>query len=844
MERSREHLKEGGGMVDRIKLRIVNKFSNRNFKENKFRNAIMVVTLVIMVAMILVMNLMITSISENMRTTFQKQSGTKAHAIFNGLSQDAAIRIKNNPDVDNVGYSTLLGNVSGSNAVSLIELRAMDENFAKHNWTDIAQGRAPEKDSEIALATSTLDSLGLKHNIDEIVKIRWIDAGNNQVQESELLLVGYWNDNIKVESDFAWVSDSLLNDKDMEVSVMYKNSNKTHEKTVGISTSLNLSQQQYKVNTAYDNETLKNINNELLPYKIAILLICFSGILILFNILQISIKLDIKLYGRMKTLGSTPGQIKAVIYAQILKAVALSIPIGLIIGCFMSQYIATIDFLEPLVDQKISIEISSIVITMLLTLFVALISGFLPARTAGKVSPTELLNEDNSFGFMKKDRRHSPGLPMLFQLSLTNLGRNKLRSFISIGFMAMGLVMLSCVYVIDKSFDINKYMKEFSISDYSIAPNILSDGNSTYNSLKSHVPDDIIEKLDSIEGITEKGRLYSKESKINLTEQAIQNITNYYEANNGEILKYMSFDVEWNKGYQRLIQSRECAAIVFGIDGIATDSLVQDERLLKGNFDSDKFFSGKYAIAQGIYDSTNKNNQPTYQVGEKITIDNEEFEIIAIVEAPAPITEGKESTDAAFSLSFFIPANIFQQNNPTIGPRKYFFNANKIGNIEVEEYLEQNIEKDLEIVSEKTLAAKYKKETKAMMVVQMMVSIIIFSIGLLNLCNSMFTSTNIRRKEFAIMQSLGMTKKQLRSLLMFEGINYAGITLIVAYFFSLLLINSVVREYLNQQWSSTFQFTITPLLICTPIIIGIVIIIPLICFYRITTVSVINRMKN
>ena len=40
----------------------------------------------------------------------------------------------------------------------------------------------------------------------------------------------------------------------------------------------------------------------------------------------------------------------------------------------------------------------------------------------------------------------------------------------------------------------------------------------------------------------------------------------------------------------------------------------------------------------------------------------------------------------------------------------------------------------------------------------------------------MITGINIRLKELAIMESIGMTKKQIKKMLAFEGIYYAGIT--------------------------------------------------------------------
>ena len=57
------------------------------------------------------------------------------------------------------------------------------------------------------------------------------------------------------------------------------------------------------------------------------------------------------------------------------------------------------------------------------------------------------------------------------------------------------------------------------------------------------------------------------------------------------------------------------------------------------------------------------------------------------------------------------------------------------------------------------------------------VSGILILIGVINFINVMLTGIFTRRTELAVMESVGMTQKQVRRMLMLEGIYYAGITL-------------------------------------------------------------------
>ena len=837
-------------MLENSNLLIIKKFSGRNFRENKLRNFVLILTVIITTAMILTMNIMITNMVNSMERTYQKQAGTNAHVLFTNINADDVKKINNFNEVAESGNNILLGNVIDNDGVDMdLEIRSLDTTYAMHTFTEPDQGTAPTNDNEIVLSMSVLKRLGISPSLGEYITLNWKSAlGNDKIEEKEFCLVGYWFEGSEAEEGYAWVSNTEVVDvKDaaIETSVMFKKSSDIESMTQQIADNLELSSEQYEVNWAYDSNTLKTVQMETLLYRIAILLIFVSGILLLFNIMQISVKLDIKLYGRMRTLGSSARQIRGVVYSQMLIIGLIGIPLGLLLGERLGRFIVSGELAVYFAETEIKLQIADFVSTIGIMAAAIFISGILPARTASKVSPTELLREDNSFGFTRKNERNSPGLPMLFQLSLANIGRNKVRSAISIGFMALGLVMLSCVYVVKESFDIEKYMAELSISDYSISDKALADEKSVYESNEMNVPDSLIDEIEKIDGITENGRLLSKEVKMKLSDNVIEHITSYYEANNGEIIDYMAFDVNWSKGYQSAVESKEYTATIFGIDGLAVESIVQGERLLQGSYDSSKFFSGNYAIAQGIYDpSVNSTEQPTYQVGDVLSIDGKEFEIMAVVEAPAPIMEGKGSDAAAFTLSFFIPSTTFQDIYPESGIRKIYFNVNAIGRVNVESYLENQDNKQLAITSENILKENYEKETKAMLAVQILVSSMVFGIGLLNMINSMITATTVRRKEFAIMQSLGMTKKQLRALLFFEGMSHAIITLLLAYFFSLLIISTIIKAYLVGQWSATYQLTITPLLICTPIIIGVSLAVPMLCFNQIAKESPVNRLKR
>ena len=141
------------------------------------------------------------------------------------------------------------------------------------------------------------------------------------------------------------------------------------------------------------------------------------------------------------------------------------------------------------------------------------------------------------------------------------------------------------------------------------------------------------------------------------------------------------------------------------------------------------------------------------------------------------------------------------------------------------------------------MVEQYKAQTRSAAVMGNAVSVVIALVGVLNFINSMVTAIVSRKKEFAMIQSVGMTKKQLRKMLIFEGLDYAGLTLIASYVLSGLGVGVVIRAMVSDSFTATFHFTLLPLALCTPIILVFAVIVPYICFKNLEKKSIVERLR-
>ena len=828
------------------KYATIRKLANRNIIEHKFRHALNIIVVMCLTIFISAFEIVSSSTYSNVEEDYLKQNGNASQIQAFDVPLESFENFKMD-NIEEIGQSVYIGNaVNDEFRNRPSELRYADSNYAECMFSLPIQGRMPENKNEIAVDRSVLEDLEKDATLGTDITIYWLDEDKKE-QSQTFEVVGIWEENSLYTTRNLWVSKDFIKKMNTNIDLAFNLKNgKVNNKTLGeVAEKLQIEEEQVISNWVYEDNVQKQIRLETLVYKIGASFILLCGFLILYNIIAISIASDRKLYGRIKTLGASPKQVKLSVFYQYFFDVLIGIPLGLALGYILGSKMVPVVITSLDNDIYVYADVKSFISTILLILLVVFVSGIRPAYRACAVDPSDILSEENNLNFQGKTHRRSPGVPALFELSLSNLVRYPKRNVIAITLLTVGLVLTSCVYVINHSFDISKYMAEIALSDITITEKTLVESWGEYNPKGNTITKEFMEKLEVSGDILEQGVLYSQDISLQTSETAYNNVIQYYEQNKCERLKYMEQDVAWTEGYQSFKQTGKCTATIFGIDGLLNDKITDKNRIIDGTIDKEKFLSGKYMIAQGYSsDSGEYELQPTYNVGDKISLNGKEFEIMAIAEVPYPITEGKTNPGSEFNLTFYVPSSSFLEMYPENTPRKWFLNVEKGKENEMENILKPYMEKGVPIETEKTIEQNYNNATKSATLLQNIVSIMILVIGIVNFANVIIISVTSRKKEFAMMQSIGMTKKQLRLLLMMEGINISIITLIISYFLSLVTICVGVSAYLQTQWTATYHFSITPLLVVTPVLIILPIVISLICFQRIQKIEIIERLQD
>ena len=844
---------------------IIHTLTNRSFKANKTRNLIAVFAIVLTTLMFTSLFVLSQSMVETMRNIKLQQAGYNSH-LSSGTMTDAAVeKIIAHEAVRDYGKSTIIGIAENKELTGRqVEIRYADENYARSSFSYPTTGTMPVQVREIALDSITLDKLGLPYELGQEITVKWRkDLTSDEYTTSTFVLSGYWDGNFAAMASMAWVSEAFVQsqcaDTGQEAQLangqvlgtvmlhldLYSDSN-LEGAAEQILADTGLSDVSLSPNVAYDATMNQNIIREVLPMAICMILVFASGYLIIYNIFQISVASDIRFYGRLKTLGTTKKQLKKMIYGQANRLSLIGIPIGLVIGYLLGAMLVPIMITGTTKEAKAAVNPYIFIGSAMFAYLTVLISCMKPAKIAGKVSPIEALRYTDTGTASKRKIKKSTGGASIPKMALANLGRNKKRTITVICSLTLGLVLLSCVYAKNASFDIDKYLSQTVISDFEVKDSSISSTFGTYNPYGTTISPKLVQNIEGLSGLETTGRLYSQVFTHQIGTSALENIQTYYHADNR--LAYMeATDAELAKAYHDMTLSGECVSILYGVDGLILDTFAQDARILDGTFDKDKFLSGGYVVmeaATGAEDS-GKETQPTYSVGDIVELNERQYEVMAIVADIPTVTEGVNSSTQDF-LSFYLPADIFRKMYPDNTPRKMFFDVAEEYQPQAEEMLidyRDNVDKSLNYTAKSTLIEHYQEQTRANTVMGFAISLIIAFIGILNFINSMLTAIVSRQKEFAMIQSIGMTKRQLRCMLIDEGLCYAVSTLAASYVLGTLGVAIGIRAMVSGDWTATFHFTLMPLVICTPILIIFAILIPYICFKNLEKQSIVERLR-
>ena len=872
----------------------IRKLSWRSLWASRKRNIIAIIAIALTALLFTSLFTIAMSINSSYEMYTFRQVGGYCHGTFKEVTEEQIQKIAAHSNVKEIGKRISTGYMdSGAFAKVPAEVSFMDANCTKWSFAEPTTGHMPQSGKEIAMDTNALKLLGVEPEVGAEIELTYTVGALSQMpyeKTDTFTLVGWWEyDDI---SPVHYINISEEYAKEIEAEAMSKGLEPFRiDLNVMMASSMNIRGQMEQVdldlgyawdetgegelvrigvNWGYTSSQLgESIDASTLIAIVAFLaLVIFTGYLIIYNIFQISVTGDIRFYGLLKTIGVTPRQLRRIIRQQALFLCVVGIPIGLLLGYGVGASLTPVVIAQTNLGGGVSTVSTSPLIffaSALFALMTVLLSCSRPGKIAAKVSPVEA-TKYTEIVRSKKKHRTTRGAKV-HQMAFANLGRNKRKTVLVVISLSLSVVLLNILVTFTGGFDMEKYLSQRTCADFIVS----TTDYFRYSYSGNFLSQEQIEQIEANTSPSLSGCGYKLTGYLPYgwmsEEHWLQDMMHYTSEENAKAL------LEQQNRRDDLVSQN---ASIEGLDEALFEKLTviagdispmfqKDSKAIAvvvptddyGNVSNLDFYPPLGAvqtityISEGHYiDSRTGNlcdeNTPSEYIQFQPSASHDvDYTVCAYVTVPHSMSSRHYSTGYSFVLPIEKLNHDSQQESI---PMFYLFDApDDIAEASAENYLADLTADDLSGLmyeSKATLRAEFEGFQNMFLLLGGLLCAIIGLVGVLNFFNAIMTGILSRKREFAVLQAVGMTKGQLKAMLVYEGLFYALSSALSALVLSFVM-NPLIGDLLeNMFWFFSAKFTIVPVVIAIPIFALLGWLIPYVMYDHAAKYSIVEQLRD
>ena len=450
---------------------------------------------------------------------------------------------------------------------------------------------------------------------------------------------------------------------------------------------------------------------------------------------------------------------------------------------------------------------------------------------------------------------------------LEGLQTNLMR--LSVG-IALAVVLLNVTATFANSFDMDKYVANFTASDFIVADaGQFQTGGDSFNG-EMALPQALVDEIDAQGGVTEGGKVYGKTSPVEefVTEE-------YYRTS-----KSWWYDAEQLDSMIRFKDRNEAGLLadtaqIYGMEPFALDHL----RVLEGDLSKLYEPGGNYVAAVYSDNDYGEAEMDSHwaKLGSTVTLryveeyeyydpdtgevypedadlsqvnwasravkyQDVEYEVAALVTVPSALSYRYYGAD-----EFVMNDQTFIRDTGTDGVMYYAFDTTDQDNAAMEAFLADytgNVNPQFDYESKATYAAEFESFRSMFLLLGGVLSLIVGLVGVLNFFNAILTGIITRKREFAVIQSIGMTGRQLKTTLVYEGLLYAMGAVAAALVLTVGLSPLLGKALGSMFWFLTYRFTVVPILLVAPAFALLGVLVPLGVYRSAARRTIVERLRE
>lgn len=781
-------------------MSILNRLTIKNLRLNKKRTIVTIIGIILSTALMVGIGLLFSSFQDLMIRDTIGYSG-KYEAKYNDVDL-----IKLN-DIKNKNFTYFYEKPIGfSKTQSSNEYKPyMYITSVNREYFDelkLIEGDIPKNENEIVISNHVITNGGLDYKVGDIVTFTYgsrnidgnITLANSELVDGEFLTNGgthtYKIVGIVDRSNFesysasgytAFTVDVNSDNGNVNLYVMFNKNKNIIKQSEELAKELNYNGDINYNSTLlalYGESTYGNVMSSMGGMMIIMLsLVSIGCIIVIYNSFAISVMERKREFGLLSSIGATKKQIKKSVFYEALVVGVIGIVFG-ILGAYIG--IGTViliinNLISDMLEYKLHLvtNLLFIIIPVIFMIIVIGVSAFIPSRRASKVSPIEAIRQNDDIKINKKKIRTSKLVLKLFgiegEIALKNIKRNKKKYRVTIVSLFISIVL---------------FISFSSYMNYTLNTASSVMGEVPYDYRISYFGDDNNkEALDKINEIVKSSNVkeYVSYSVGNLS--IIGDYTysdeylDFYKSAYGDDgikalnnLKYQSIyilvldDNSYNK-YKKLIGLDKDSVILLNrFKGV---SYGNNKRV---NYDIPVINNGNINIKICNFDDNDEDVDTTKYCNKNIDnifVTNKSFDLIeefSYMDDFKLIVNKKLYDSILDGGTDFTQFNIISDNTNNID--KLTKELDKYSNVN---YI--NIKESMKQANNLILVVK--------ILMYGFISLVTL-IGVTSVFNTISTSMALRKREFAILRSIGLTRGGFNKMLFFESLFFGMKSLIFA----------------------------------------------------------------
>ena len=861
-------------------MQVLTKITIKNLKLNKKRTIATLVGIILSVALICAVAGMATSLRQSLIQTTSSNTGYW-HLKLSNINKEDIEKLKNNRDIkdlniiNDVGYAKLENSQNENRPY--IHLYSLDEKSFNNMELELVEGTYPQNSNEIAISKSIIDDAQVDLKIgdtitfnigDRYIGDRMLSSGYefepaelmNEPENVDLILsempedstketdverkeeikvnftkeftiVGIMSENeqpikpisFMYDAGYACVTNGL-DEGETNAYIAFKNpldSETSIDEILGINlNSGEISEYRYSINY----EILKwesfntNLGDSSLNMMIAIAIIVIAIIILtsvycIKNTFSISLTEKIKMYGMLSSIGATKKQIKKSVIQEGMILSLIGIPVGILVGILLVYIlvIAVRGALSGILDIVVfKITLLPILISIILGIVTVYLSCLSASRKAKKITPLEAIKSSNDIKIKSKKIKSPKIIKKIFGvggvIAYKNLKRSKKKYRTTVISIAMSVfVFIASSTLINYAFEaMGGYYKDY---DYNIKfSSTSSDG---------------------------------QELKQILNDENFSNYTLLYKTNSILKITDMSKLSEFGKTVfieNDLYKNNEIPIEIYGLN---SEDFKEYLEKLRVDYDKNK----DKAVLLDYYSlykegKTIKNRLLTYSPNDSISgnVEDKEFNV-SISKITETVPDGLEGT---YFYSAVIVLNVDEYgNNFNFVPNMLTTNSE-----EPDDLAKRSQKYDNMYVTNIASEVRFYDSVRLVVYIFAYGFIgIITLIGVTNIFNTLTSNIDLRQREFAMLKSIGMTKKEFNKMINLETLFYSLKALIFGIVLGLIASFAIYKAF-AQSLDYGFKIPMQAILISILFVFVIVFIIMKFAIGKINKQNIIDTIRK